>query len=77
MTKKEKNYLSRAPWSIQPSLKEMTEDIGINFDVFIDCLKRNKKDMEIANDFNVSENTIKSLRSHFEKYGIQSIVGQD
>jgi hypothetical protein len=71
------NYVSRAPWSVQPNLKEMTEDVGINFDLFIDSLKNNKNDMEIANEFNVSEKAINSLRLHFEKYGLQSIIGQD
>ncbi|KUO52243.1 MAG: histidine kinase [Desulfitibacter sp. BRH_c19] len=72
-----KNYVSRAPWSLQPSLKQMTEEVGINFDDFIKCLKDNKSDMEMSHEFSVDDEIIKHLKEHFEKYGVQSIVGQD
>jgi len=73
----EKNYVSRAPWSLQPSLKEMAEEVGIDFDDFISGLKHNKNDMELAEDFGVSKKTIHGLREHFEKFGVHSIMGQD
>jgi len=69
--------MSRAPWSLQPSLKGMTEEVGIDFDTFIKFLKDNKQDAEIAQEFGVSNKTIVGLREHFEKYGVHSIVGQD
>jgi len=55
----------------------MTEEVGIDFDIFIKFLKDNKKDVEIAQEFGVSDKTIVCLREHFEKYGVHSIVGQD
>ena len=38
------------PWSSQISLKEMIEDVGINFDKFIDFLADGKTDEEIASE---------------------------
>lgn len=73
----QKDYVSRAPWSLQPSLKEMTEEVGINFDDFIECLKNNKSDMEMAKEFRVNNKVINHLKEHFDKYGVHSIVGQD
>lgn len=69
--------MSRAPWSLQPSLKEMTEELGIDFNIFIKSLKENKKDYEMALEFGVSKKAIGFLREHFERYGVHSIVGQD
>ncbi|MDS1029021.1 helix-turn-helix domain-containing protein [Bacillota bacterium LX-D] len=71
------DYVSRVPWSLEPSLKEKAHDAGIKFDNFIENLAKNRTDMEIAKELNVSEQTIANLREHFEKYGIHSIVGQD
>lgn len=71
------DFRSRAPWSSQPSLKEMTLDVGVDFDRFIEGLKNNRSDMEMAGELGVSPKTITHLRSHFERYGIQSIEGQD
>ncbi len=71
------DHVSRAPWSLQPSLKEMTEEVGINFDQFIECLKHNKSDMEMSQEFSVNNKTIQHLKEHFQRYGVHSIVGQD
>jgi len=73
----QEDFVSRAPWSLQPSLKQMTEEVGIDFNIFIRFLKDNKKDFEMAQEFGVSKKTIGYLREHFEKYGVHSIVGQD
>lgn len=71
------DYVSRAPWSIQPSLKQMSEEVGVDFDKFIENLKLQKSDTEIAKEFGVSKKTIWFLRNHFESYGVHSIAGQD
>ncbi|MCL6638682.1 MAG: helix-turn-helix domain-containing protein [Firmicutes bacterium] len=55
----------------------MAHEAGIDADRFIDCLKENKSDTEIAGEFNVSEKLICHLRDHFYSHGIGSIVGQD
>ena len=65
------------PWSIQQSLKSMADDAGVDFDVFLAGLKNGKTDEEIAIKTGVSPKAIGCLREHFEKYGIDSIVGQD
>jgi len=69
--------ISRVPWGIGPSLKEMTDEAGIDFDSFIDSLKNNLSDQEMAQKFNVSEKTIISLRDHFTTRGLDSVMGQD
>lgn len=68
---------SRVPWSTEPSLKFKTEEVGINFDAFIDGLKRNKSDAEMAGEFDCTEKLIYYLRDHFMKHGVGSIMGQD
>lgn len=65
------------PWSRIPSLKEMTEETGIDFDKFIDCIKENMSTLEMAGMFNVSGQTIENLKEHFYKYGISSVMGGD
>lgn len=71
------DYISRVPWSTEPSLKEKTEEVGIDFDKFIDGLSKNLSDTEMAKDFNVSSKLIAHLRQHFEQLGIHSVMGQD
>jgi len=73
----EKYPVSRVPWGLQPSLKDKTNELGINFDKFIEAIKLNRSDSEMAEEFGVSERTIAHLREHFERYGLQSIVGRD
>jgi uncharacterized membrane protein len=68
---------SRVPWTTEPSLVTKTEEVGINFDNFIDGLKNDKSDAEMASDFSVSEKTISHLRNHFMTHGIGSTMGQD
>jgi DNA-binding CsgD family transcriptional regulator len=55
----------------------MVEDVGIDFDTFLDQLKDGKTDEEIAVQAGVSPKVISQFREHFEKYGIDSIMGQD
>lgn len=68
---------SRVPWSTGPSLKQKTDELGIDFDSFIDGLKHNRSDMEMAAEFGVSEKAVKYLRDHFMSLGLGSIIGQD
>lgn len=68
---------SRVPWSTEPSLKFKTEEVGINFDSFIDGLKNNKSDAEMAEEFDCTEKLIYHLRDHFLRHGVGSIMGQD
>jgi len=73
----QEHYVSRVPWGLEPSLKEKTDEVGIDFDRFIDGLKNNKEDSEMAEEFQVSSEAIKNLREHFERLGLNSVVGRD
>lgn len=73
----DENFVSRVPWGLEPSLKEKTDELGVDFDRFIEGLKDNKGDSDMAREFNVSPEAIGQLRQHFERLGLQSIVGQD
>ncbi|WP_031514523.1 histidine kinase [Desulfofalx alkaliphila] len=68
---------ARVPWSTEPSLSTKTEEVGIDFDSFIEGLKNDKTDAEMAQEFGVTEKTIGHLRHHFITRGIGSIMGQD
>ena len=68
---------SRVPWSSEPSLQEMAREAGVDADRFIECLKEDKSDAEIAEELNVSEKLVYHLRDHFYTHGVDSIVGQD
>ncbi|MDD4335116.1 MAG: helix-turn-helix domain-containing protein [Desulfotomaculaceae bacterium] len=53
---------SRVPWSSEPILKEMAGEVGVDVDSFIEGIKNDKIDGEIAEDLGVSENLIYHLR---------------
>lgn len=65
------------PWSRIPSLKEMTEEAGIDFDQFILLIQLGYTTGQIAQNLQISENTAMSLKEHFFKYGISSVMGGD
>lgn len=65
------------PWSRTVSLAEMTEEAGIDFDAFIACIKEDMSVEDMAQKFEVSENTIEILKDHFYHYGISSVIGGD
>lgn len=71
------HFVSRVPWGLEPSLKEKAEEIGVDFDRFMEGLKNNKENHILAKEFNVSPEAISQLREHFQRLGIDSIVGQD
>lgn len=68
---------SKVPWSSGPSLKEMAGEVGVDVDRFIDGIKDEKTDAEMAEDFDVSEKLIYHLRDHFYTHGVDSVLGQD
>lgn len=68
---------SRAPWSTQPGLKLKTDEVGIDFDAFIRGLAENRTNEEMACAFAVPVAVIASLREHFMRFGIDSVMGQD
>ena len=68
---------SRVPWGAGPNLKEMTDEVGIDFDKFIEAIGANRGDTEMAAEFGVSEPTVAALKEHFFKKGLGSVIGQD
>lgn len=65
------------PWGCGPGLKEMTQEVGVDFDRFIECLKLNRTDAEMAEELAVSEKAIACLRERFDRYGLDSVMGGD
>ncbi|HAA89653.1 MAG: Uncharacterized protein XD63_1457 [Thermoanaerobacterales bacterium 50_218] len=65
------------PWGWQPSLKQMAEEVGVDFDVFLAGIKNGFSDEEIAAEVGVGPRVIARLREHFQKFGIDSVIGQD
>lgn len=68
---------ARVPWTTEPSLVTKTEEVGIDFDKFIEGLKNDKTDAEMAEEFGVTKKTISYLREHFMTHGVGSTMGQD
>lgn len=77
MDERESFIVSRVPWSSEPSLKEMAGEAGLDVDRFIDGVKNDKTDSEMAEEFDVSEKLIYHLRDRFYSHGIDSVTGQD
>lgn len=73
----EESFQSRVPWSVEPSLKEMAQEVGIDVDRLIEGIKEDKTDAEMGEEFSVSEKLIHHLKEHFYTHGVHSIIGQD
>lgn len=68
---------TRVPWEAGPNLKEMTDEVGIDMDRFVEAIGANKTDVEMAAEFGVSEKTVAALKDHFYRKGLGTTVGQD
>lgn len=68
---------SRVPWQSGPTLKQVTDEVGIDMDRFVEMIGANRSDTEMAQEFQVSEKTISSLKDHFYTKGLGTTVGQD
>ncbi|MGI6226136.1 MAG: hypothetical protein ACOYJ1_07790 [Peptococcales bacterium] len=66
-----------APWSREPSLKFMCEEVGVNMDNLISGIEKDKSDTEMAKELGVSAKTVKHLKERFMTHGLGSIEGQD
>lgn len=73
----ENKFEFTAPFGFEPSLKFMANELGVDFDRFIEGLNVNKSDLQLAKEFNCSIKAIEQLKERFMKYGLDSIVGQD
>lgn len=61
------------PWSVEPSMHFVCDEVGIDYDQFIHRLEGNKTDEEMAAEFGVSEKTIRHLKDRF--YQVEAILG--
>ncbi|MHB9094969.1 MAG: helix-turn-helix domain-containing protein [Eubacteriales bacterium] len=68
---------SRVPWEAGPNLKEMTDEVGIDMDRFVEAIGAGKGDMEMSQEFGVGEKTVACLKEHFFRKGLGTTVGQD
>ncbi|MDI6709625.1 MAG: helix-turn-helix domain-containing protein [Thermoanaerobacterales bacterium] len=73
----DKETWSRVPWSSQASLKLKTDEVGIDFDAFIEGLRGNRSDGDMAKQFNVPVAVISNLREQFIRFGVDSVQGRD
>lgn len=73
----DKEHWARVPWSTQPSLKLKTDEVGVDFDRFIEGIRDDRSDAEMAQDFSVPVGVISNLREHFFRFGLDSVMGQD
>jgi len=67
------------PWSIEPSMRFVCDEVGIDYNQFIKGLRDNKSDVEMARELGVSEKAIANLRERFYKVDvpITGNYGQD
>lgn len=66
------------PWSVEESMHFVCDEVGIDYNRFIEGIQDNKTDMEIAHEFNVSQKTIENLRERFfSVHAINGNTGQD
>lgn len=61
------------PWSVEPSMHFVCDEVGIDYNQFIRRLEQNRGDEEMAAEFGVSQKTIKSLKERF--YKVEAIFG--
>lgn len=72
-----KSHTNHAPWSMDASLKDKTTEVGIDYNQFIEQLRRQASNSDMAKFFNKKEEVISNLRWHFEQFGVNSIQGRD
>jgi len=66
------------PWSVEPSMNLVCDEVGIDYDQFVNGLKSDKNDTEMAEELGVNPKTIANLRTRFyEMEAINGNYGQD
>jgi hypothetical protein len=58
------------PWSIEPSMRFVCDEVGIDYNQFIADLRNNKGDQEMAAEFGVPEKTIQYLKERFYRLDV-------
>ncbi|MGE5416947.1 MAG: helix-turn-helix domain-containing protein [Acidobacteriota bacterium] len=65
------------PWSRIPSIKEMVEELGIDYDQFTEELANFTPPEMIASRYGISDEMAANLVDHFMQYGVGSVSGGD
>lgn len=65
------------PWSRMPSLKEMSEEVGIDFDDLVKAIRTEMSPSEMSQRFDISEELASNFTEHFFRYGIGSVMSGD
>jgi len=60
-----------------PSLKEMADEVMIDFDELVQAIGEDLSPRQIAARFQISEELAGNLKDHFYKYGVSSVMGGD
>ena len=60
-----------------PSLKEMAEEVMIDFDELVKAIGEDLSPQQMAARFEISEELAGNLKEHFYKYGVSSVMGGD
>lgn len=58
-------------------MKEMAEEVGIDFDDLVEAIKEDQDPRQMAARFEISEELAGNLKDHFYKYGVSSVMGGD
>jgi len=58
-------------------LKEMAEEVGIDFDDLVEAIREDLNPRQLAARFEISEELAGNLKEHFYKYGVSSVMGGD
>lgn len=56
---------SGPPWSIEPSMHFLCDEVGVDYQRFIAGLAKNKNEMEMARELGVDQKTIAGLKELF------------
>ncbi|HOB81477.1 MAG TPA: hypothetical protein PLJ33_01760 [Peptococcaceae bacterium] len=66
------------PWSIEPSIRFLCDEVGVDFHRFVAGLAANKNDMEMAAELGVDSQLVDRLKEQFYKNeAIMGNYGQD
>lgn len=66
------------PWGVEPSMKFVCDEVGIDYDQFVENLNSNKSNMEMAQELQVNEKTVGYLKDRFYKVeALDGNYGQD
>lgn len=71
------DFASRIPICPELSLKEKANEENVDYNEFLNHLKNQKSDQEMADELGITAKTAEHLRKHFETVGVHSLLGQD